>query len=315
MDSSESTADISQVLGRLRSEPGLPSTTSCPLQFETIRRYDRPQSTVYMLRASTEDASKTIVAKLYKPESAGGVSANAIDREYRVAKAVSQKLSASNVFAVAKPIASYPDLRANISEAYSGSPVSLSIKRASSRFSSQDFETTEKSCEDCGRWIREFQRVSEDVPGRPYDHEATAQEIESLIDLLRNRGVVSVRLADQLHEHLRTLISLTRQPVRTTGMHSDFVPSNVLFCEGKIVVLDLADYRRGPACRDPITFMHALDNYLRNPLTDPSRIWRLKIAFTKGLGAIARQDEVPVVSLFETRQTLGELINLEISSP
>lgn len=48
--------------------------------------------------------------------------------------------------------------------------------------------------------------------------------------------VLSVR------KHIDKLAALTRNDIPITGMHSDFIPSNVILGYGEIAILDFAEF-------------------------------------------------------------------------
>lgn len=274
---------------------------------------DHPCSTVAKLKIDIGNRIFNLFAKHYRfPEIK--ISIEKMEREYKILTLLNEKEFLSSECSVIRPLACFPDLQTIITFEWPGEAFNSILKRGIRILSNfTGVSQLEDYCRLCGQWLREFQQITENINCRPYNHEDMITDIHSKLRLAAQSKLLIGAQADWLIRFVDNMNSSLPGNIRLSGMHSDFIPSNILVHEGEIVVLDFADFRKGPIYRDPITFIHALSNYIWTPLVRQRIIRSLQKQFLIGYGTRIYMQDIPLVSILEIRQVLGELFHLPVT--
>ena len=281
---------------------------------EQVFVHKHPCSTIVKLRVITDSKEMNLFVKTYRfPELKTGM--EKMSREYSVLTLLNERRKELSLDCpVITPLACFQDLQTIITEEHPGEDLSKVLKRGITllaRFSNPSIiKNIENYCMLCGKWLSSFQDMAEEINGRPYVHIDSIADIRSNLKICVERGLINKNQSDLLADFVDRLLSLTTSDFPLSGMHSDFIPSNLLINKDKVVALDFADFRIGPIYRDSITFLHALDNYLWNPLVSTKTIRSFQEHFLMGYGKKVRIQDVFLVVTLEIRQILGEMVNL-----
>jgi len=208
----------------------------------------------YILKYYTSPDVETSIAKML--------------REYGILEVLSVETKDFAKCKVVRPVACFEDLQTIITEEFNGETLSRILKRGTTMLSKSSVPRMEGYSQLCGKWLSNFQSVSQHLPGRPYYQVETISNIHSQLQIAMERRLMKEDIVLAVRKHIDKLAALTGDDIPITGMHSDFIPSNVIVGNGEIAVLDFAEFRKGPTYRDAITFLHALDNYLWNPIVN-----------------------------------------------
>jgi tRNA A-37 threonylcarbamoyl transferase component Bud32 len=280
---------------------------------ERLNTICRPRSLVLKVNLCNGSTGRNYFVKIFQfPDQKLGYEKMA--REYRVLKALNEQNHRLVEFDVIFPIACFEDLQAIVTEEFSGQAFSHILKHGTRfHFGFRSITQIEQYCQFSGRWLSHFQKESNRINGRPYSHSETVIDIHAQVTNARERGFLSGQIYDQVREHVERVASEVCYDIPISGMHSDFIPSNILVGDRNVTVLDFADFRKGPIYRDVITMLHALDNYCWNPLVRVGTIRSLQSLFLSSYGTKIRKQDIPLVSLLEIRQALGEILSLSHS--
>lgn len=274
---------------------------------------NRPDSVVIKLCISDKNGKHFFFVKTYKVRDLDKeVLREKLIKEFNVLNLFNEHQNKHTLCSVIKPIACYPDLLTIITEEQKGETLNSIIRRYAILFPSvKTLSQLEKYSRLCGEWLNTFQIISQDVQTVPFDLDKTLKEICAKLEICIEKQFIGNDLGLRIKKFMDKMISQSKpDSMDISGMHSDFIPSNILIDDDRLVVLDFSDFRSGPVYRDPVTFLHALDNYLWNPFFIPKTIIKLKEQFLIGYGKCIKKYDIPMARILEVRETLGEMVNL-----
>lgn len=275
---------------------------------------DRPDSIVTKICVKTrENKEHNLYLKTYKNQDLDSQALRLkLLKEFNILKSFSEDQKLQSSCRVIKPFSCYPELLTIVTEEHGGVTLSSLIGQHTVFHSDQK---TQKMlgyyCRLSGEWLSRFQAISKNIQAPPFILDETIKDIYSKLDRCADRRSLHQDIYGKLLQYMnKTILQLKPDSICLSGMHSDYIPSNILVDKDQITVLDFSDFRSGPVCRDPITFLLSLDNYLWNPLFRSKTIRRLQEQFLEGYGTCFKKEDVLLIKILEIRETLGELINL-----
>lgn len=288
--------------GRLFNESTLPT-------IRILFSKKMSETVLTKLEISVEENKRNIFVKEYRPSTRfKGQVIQRLKREYNTLKDLNEKWKDETHIPVVKPIGCYQDLTVLLTEEVKGDPLHQRIKRGASWFPiGQEISKLKEYCFQTGHWLSSLQEVSRTIEMVPYDKGKTIEEVCELVKVEENESFLPRSLCKRILQFLDKSRPNITDRIPVTGMHSDFIPSNILASKANIVMLDFECFRSGPIYRDVITFIQALDNYLINPFIDKKIIGSLKDEFLRGYGNPIRREDLPLVRILEIRETLGQL--------
>ncbi|MFQ5802591.1 MAG: aminoglycoside phosphotransferase family protein [Candidatus Methylomirabilales bacterium] len=263
------------------------------------------------MRITIDDKIQDICVKEYRPSDTARENVRQrLQREYNALRVLTQMGSRVGGVRVVKPIGCLYDLNLLVTEEIPGEALHAILKRRGRLLPGRaNLSKLQRYCRLSGQWLSAFQEVSRSIETTPYDVRAALDEMRRVVDEESNDLLLTRSMANRVLDWLEKCARELPDECEVSGMHSDFVPSNLIVADDKVVVLDFECFRSGPVYRDAITFLHALDNYLVNPLFSRETIRLLQEEFLSGYKARIKNEDVSLVRMLEVRETLGQINN------
>jgi hypothetical protein len=290
----------------LEEHNSLFGTKTTPLLNSQILNH-RPYSIIARLSFSWNKSEKSVYVKI----PLNGDILN-IQKEFRVLSYYKELFKNYCNFSVVKPLAFYNEPPALITEECSGEAFDIIVRHNGRLFpSDKTMRYLSLLCKNCGEWLRIFQSFSPIKEDQSFKFEDTVGFIHNQLNRCSENILLEQDIINKIHKYIDDKASTISIPnIIITGMHSDFILSNILIDGEKVRVLDFGGYREGPACRDVATFLYSLEILLVNPMFRFSTIDLLKKEFLLGYGWGNNQKDLQLFKLFYIRELLGGLIEL-----
>ncbi len=164
-----------------------------------------------------------------------------------------------------------------------------------------------------GRWLRNLFERTKDAENRSDIHNGVFSEILRGLETIQEyeQGREWAAWGKSLVGHVEGLVNSAGSTALPESLcHGDFIPGNLLLGkDGKIIVLDLTDSRRGVIYEDLAAFWHWLDDLaIRRPWIRERDLEKLKMHFLQGFFP----GEIPsaLVRLFCIREAVGKLCRM-----
>ena len=186
---------------------------------------------------------------------------------------------------VPRPLDFYDDMNALLTEKVPGERFSRALLRSASLGARrEDHERSIQGAVLCGRWLREFHRLTSKSDEHPFDT-AFIDDVNEKLELFESFGFpreTSKRLRNTV-EDLRAYGRLIKAPV--SGRHGDYGPQNVHVGDGFVYVFDL-NYHTSAFVYDDINYflvtLETLNPYPRHFLFDRRKVMTLRDDFLGG---------------------------------
>lgn len=186
---------------------------------------------------------------------------------------------------VPRPLDFYDDMNALLTERVPGERFSRALLRSASLGAGKEDQTRmADGAVLCGRWLREFHRLTAKPDANPFDAEFVA-EVNEKLELFESFGFpkkASKRLRNTV-EDLRAYGKLITAPV--SGRHGDYGPQNVHVGDGFVYVFDL-NYHTSAFIYDDINYflvtLETINPYPRYFLFDRRKVMALRDVFLTG---------------------------------
>jgi len=265
-----------------------------------------PYSTVIRLVFSVEGAERAVYAKIPRNEDLPR-----IRRESDILRYYSKELGVDGAYCVVHPLAVLSDPPCLVTAQGEGLPLNTVVRdRAVWLPSSRTRKQLGAACRMCGEWLREFQQVEPPEGDTSYRDAETVEFIHDQMTQCRKEALFDRKLVERLRRFVDSAAAAMGPDAKLTGMHSDFILSNILVAPTRVSVLDFSRCRTGPACRDVASLLYSLDALLTNPMFRPSTVRSLKQAFVAGYGWNPEEENAARFALFRTREILGGLLQM-----
>jgi hypothetical protein len=107
-----------------------------------------------------------------------------------------------------------------------------------------------------GEWLRGFHEITSATEPKGHHHGDYLRELHSNLDRARRVGITGAVLHRVRDQAEAASEPLNRSSVPTAAAHGDFIPQNILFCEGRVGVVDFGSYRaESPVYHDVAAFL------------------------------------------------------------
>ncbi len=271
----------------------------------------RPASTVWRAVGEVAGRPRRLIVKRMdrlRPEDEAAAGAEErVRKEFETLRWLRRELAGCPGLGVPEPVACLPEERILVLVEEEGDTLQQLVLRDGGR----DPGRAERACREAGRWLVAFQEAGSGG-GAPLDLDGLLAYNEWRLGRLLERGTIVGSLAEEVRRHSRALASRVAG-ARQVLVHGDYGPSNILFRDGALVVLDFAMVERGPAVQD-LTYCHEhLERFLRRApgrgRPRRGRIRRLQRALLEGYApGLGPAD--PLFRLGQLRHHLNYLVNL-----
>jgi hypothetical protein len=257
-------------------------------RIETLRRLDRPFSTVAQIKLTQPSRTSYAYVKLLKPRADNAAEVASmrgnVQRDFEMTRDVRSRLSRYEGLSTVRPIACYPEHLAMVTEQAEGPTLSALLRRAS-RIGASGVAAAERVVSGAGRWLKAAQAVL------PADREVTAEKIRAYI------GVRLDALSDvqdvQLDPHAVTLTAEGRAALEAlcdrlldeaaaelepVWIHADYCPENIIAGSNATIVLDFTMAKGGTRYHDVSHLFLRLETMKAKPWSSGAAIDRLQAA-------------------------------------
>lgn len=268
----------------------------------------RPASTVWRAVGAVAGRPRRLIVKRMdrlRPEDEAAAGAEErLRREFETLRWLHREFAGRPGLGVPEPIACLPQERILVLAEEEGDTLQELVLRGDDR--------AERACREAGRWLVAFQEAGSGGDA-PLDLQALLAYDDWRLERLLERGTIARELAEEARRHCRALASRVAA-ARQVLVHGDYGPSNILFRDGSLVVLDFTMVERGPALQD-VTYCHEhLERFLRRVpgrgRPSRARIRRLQRALLEGYApGLGPAD--PLFRLGQLRHHLNYLVNLQ----
>lgn len=274
---------------------------------EIVSAIPRPASTVWRAVGAVAGRRRRLIVKRMdrlRPEDEAAAGAEQrVRKEFETLRWLRRELAGRPGFGVPEPIVCLPEERILVLAEEEGETLQELVLRDPGR--------AERACREAGRWLVAFQEIGSAADG-PLDLRSWLAYNEWRLARLLERGTIAAALAEQVRRFAAAMASQVAA-ARHVLVHGDYGPSNILFRDGALVVLDFAMVERGPTVQD-LTYCHEhLERFLRRA---PGRgrpprasIRRLQRALLEGYAAGVEPAD-PLFRLGQLRHHLNYLVNL-----
>lgn len=270
----------------------------------------RPYSLIAKLNISSAEWNRNLYAKIPLTEH----TIENIQKEYYALQFFFEKFQNQKKYGVIKPLTYYKNPPALVTEEATGSTLSAIFSSKVRIFASKkNSHSLFYLCKEIGKCLSHFQSIwpipEEIVENTPYHHEDTVSFIHNQLSQCLEKGLLNEERANSIRHFVnKEAISASGSEIKITGMHSDFILSNLLTDGSKVYILDFGGFKLGPSCRDVANFLYSLDILQVNPLVRPCVINNLKKGFMEGYGWSEKVENLPLFYLFQIREILGGLL-------
>jgi tRNA A-37 threonylcarbamoyl transferase component Bud32 len=293
---------IAQLEKELRKDPKWADIRIMPLSYK-VRKYSK---SIHATMYSKEGISQDIFIKTYEHggfEKSSTELKRLIEAEFKILKFLH-----AEGLSVVKPLFYIPEYLTIVTEKRHGHRFQdLLIRKARLYPSVKTINYLEQLCYGCGRWLRDFQQITQTKERFNLDilREGISWRINRLDNLFDQR----------LREKILTYFEEQKEGIdeaylKVSGVHGDFFPGNILINGEEIVVLDFTMFRYGSVYTDLAYFSHQLETLLLKPFFRKTIITVLKRAFLMGYDEGLILEKNPLFRLFRIQHLLSRLVAL-----
>lgn len=233
-----------------------------------------------------------------------------LQKEFEALQSASRVFAPYPDLAVIKPVTYFPEYLALVSEESQGTKVSDLLNNL--KFYSPRSRVNEmfKIVRLCGKWLRLL-----------HDNMTVDQSDGEGIRAIPNYCDIRLKILkryrpSEFHEKFCSKIMdylnfLFRQVSKSkefqiVGCHNDFSFYNMLFSEGRLIVLDFGGYGPAHPHSDYVRFWSGIDKFRVNPLFPPWRVEALKEQFIEAYGKMFDLQE-PLFKLYRLPYVLDQM--------
>lgn len=298
---------INAVIGRLQEQSkALFDTKNTP---KIICNFieDRPYSKLAMISVFANEYKKNLYIKI-------GQTRESIQREFHALSFFYNEFQGQTKYGIIKPLIYYDSPPALVTEEGSGTTFANIIREKAKLLpSKENLNLLIALCKNCGECLRYFQSIwpvpENIITSKTYRFEETVDFIYNQLSQCFEKRLLDKKIEKLILRYVAIEAeSVLRQRIKITGMHSDFILSNMLIDDDRVQLLDFGGFKLGPSCRDVANFLYSLDILQTNPLFRYSTINKLKKGFMEGYGWSEDVENLPLFHLFQIREILGGLL-------
>lgn len=282
---------LDAVLTRLRDD-GEELFGGAVSRIETLRRLDRPFSTVAQVKLTLPSRTSYAYVKLLKPRADNAAEVASmrgnVQRDFEMTRDVRNRLTPFEGLSTVRPIVCYPEHLAMVTEQAEGPTLSALLRHAS-RFGARGVAAAERVVSEAGRWLKAAQAVL------PADRDVTAAKMRAYISV-RLDALSEVQLdpraatltaegragLEALRDRLLDEAAAELQPV---WIHADYCPENIIAGRNATIVLDFTMAKGGTKYHDVSHLFLRLETMKAKPWSSGAAIDRLQAALLHGFEA------------------------------
>jgi tRNA A-37 threonylcarbamoyl transferase component Bud32 len=305
---------VQDVLERLRDEAER-LFQARDVRFTAVRAVDSEASRVMKVAVSGATDVEAIYVKVFKPKEGGPsgreTACMRVVREFEVTSRLYDAMATVPGFAVARPLACFPEHLAMVTAAVGGETLSALLERRAAWWPSQhSLRNLGDVLSDVGGWLRAFQTI-DPPPGR-----FSLREMRAYIDVRLRRLMATHPPVLEAHHRDRVLryfdetaTDVEAADLRMVLTHADLAPSNVLVREKGVAVIDFAMVAPGSVFMDVARLYTQLEFLTAKPKFRPATVQRLQDRLLEGFDHTLRSDR-PLFRLFSLQHLLCHMSNI-----
>jgi hypothetical protein len=248
------------------------------------------------------DGRERVSAKIYRPGKSGPPAARErASREAANLGRIAEAAMRHRLTGVPRPIGSFAELGAVVSDRLSGLPLQSVLMKAALLPASASNAGLDLAARRTGEWLRRFHDATAGNP-QALDREALFSEIEGLCAKGQQDGLAKASVQSIL-EYVGAALASVRKPLPSSAVLNEFVPLNVLISNRGIAYGEFANLSlQGPALHDVATFLAAVEALEKYPFCDRSLTSRVHDCFLPAYGMDASEEQL--LTVFKLRELL-----------